>query len=132
MGEPDIPWLCNLFRKKYPTTYDAFATEGWFRNHVLKQAMLFVPVRTDNAFCITMLSTAPWIPAELEANVVAICADDNAIWEALHLLRHSIEWARFRKCGVWRMTSDTDTDLAMFARRLGATELSPRFSMRLT
>lgn len=131
MTEADVPWLCDLFRKKYPTTFDACSTEGWFRNTVLKQSILFIPIRTDNAFCISMLSTAPWVPAEFECNIIAICADDGALWEALKLLRHSIDWARKRKCAVWRMTSDTDTDLAMFARRLGAVEVSPRFSLRL-
>jgi hypothetical protein len=72
----------------------------------------------------------PWLPAEFEANVVAVCADDGGMWEALRLLRVSVEWGKRRKCSSWRLTSENN-DLAMLARRLGATEISPRFQMRL-
>ena len=53
------------------------------------------------------------------------------MWEAMKLLRASIAWARKRKCVRWRMSSDTDYDLAAMARRLGVNEESPRFTLNL-
>lgn len=129
LTEDDIPWMYDLTTRKYPQ-YDAVTTEGWFRNQVLKTPLLFLPQRTDNAFCITMLTFTPWI-ATPECTVVFICADDDAHWEAMKLMRSSIEWARKRKCNYWRVSSDTDNDLTMFARRLGVNEISPRFSLKL-
>lgn len=130
--EDDIPWLSALFAKRYATyPYDPVTAEGWFRNRVLKEPMLFLAQRTDNAFCISMLSVTPWIPADYETNVVVICAEDNAVWESLKLLRASIEWARLRRCKMWRMSSDTQNDVSLLAHRLGAEEISPRYVMRI-
>jgi hypothetical protein len=131
LTEDDVPWLYHLMRKKYSHRYDAITTEGWFRNLVLKQPMVYLPQRTNHAFCISMMTFVPWLPAEYECTVVCVCADDGSMWEAVKLIRSAIEWARKRKCMYFRMSSDTDTDLAAFARRLGAEEISPRFSIRL-
>jgi hypothetical protein len=78
-----------------------------------------------------MLSVMPWLPTEWEAHVIFICADADAGWEALKLLRASVEWSRKRKAAVWRICSETDCDLSALAKRLGADELSRRFSLRL-
>lgn len=132
LTEADIPWLFPLFKKRYTNyPYDPITCEGWFRNRVLKEPMLFLPQRTDRAFCISMLSVTPWIPANYETNVLIICAEDNAIWESIRLLHASIEWARLRRCTMWRMSSDTDHDVSILARRMGATEISPRYELRL-
>jgi hypothetical protein len=131
MTEADIPWLFYLCRKKYANTYDAIATEIWFRNTVLKNALIYCPQRTENAFCISNIYTMPWSSTEFEACVLFICADDGAHWEVMKLLRASVEWAKFRRCVAWRCASETDSDLTAFARRVGATELSPRFTIRL-
>jgi hypothetical protein len=72
----------------------------------------------------------PWTPAEFECNVIMVCSDHGGMWEALRLLRVSVDWARRRKCSEWRLTSEND-DLTMLAHRIGATETSPRFEMRL-
>lgn len=131
LSEHDIPWLLALARKRYAVEFDADSTTGWFRNICLKAPLLFHPVRTDNGFCITMLTVMPWLPTIWEAHVVLICVDHHAGWEALRLLHASVDWARRRKATVWRICSETDYDLAPFARRLGAEELSPRFTLRL-
>lgn len=127
--ENDVQWLISLGKKKYGLAYDYVTTEGWFRNIVLKSPLMFYPARTANAFIICMMSVEPWTPSDFVCNVVFICADDGAMWEAMKLLRASIEWAKQRKCKKWRLVSDTENDLAMMARRLGAKELSPRFNM---
>jgi hypothetical protein len=132
LTEADIPWLWHLCRKKYSHKFDANATELWFRNHVLKNSLLFLPQRTENVFCISNMYTMPWTPTEFEACVQFICSDDGAhVWEVMKLLRASVAWAKFRRCVAWRCASETDSELTMFARRVGATELSPRFTIML-
>jgi hypothetical protein len=129
LGESDIPWLIYLCKKRYAARYDQFGTEGWFKNTVLKQPGIFLPIRTDNAFSIALISFIPWTPVEIECNMCFICADDNCMWEALKLLRVTIDWARMRKCKRWRMCSDTEYDFSALARRLGANEISPRYTV---
>jgi hypothetical protein len=129
--EADIPWMLEVAAKRYPTDkFDLLSTETWFRNIVLKSPMIFLPIRTKNAFLVAMLCCVPWIPAEFETNIILVCADEGAMWEALRLLRVSVEWAKIRKCSSWRLTSEND-DLTMMARRIGANEISPRFQLRL-
>lgn len=129
--ENDIFWVVWLGRKKYPKNYDPAGAEGWLRNIVLKNPMMFFAERTQNAFCVSMMSVKPWTPSEQECNIAAFCCDDDAMWEGMKLIRDSIEWARNRKCVSWTVNSDTENDFTMLARRVGATELSPRFSIRL-
>ena len=131
LSEDDLPWLTDLCKRRYSDRYDEESTIGWFRNICLKSPLLFQPIRTDHAFCITMLSVMPWLPSEWEANVIFICADRHAGWEPLRLLRALVEWSRKRKSTYWRICSETDFDLAPLAKRVGAKELSPRFMMRL-
>lgn len=130
--EEDIPWIIELSVRRYGKDYDYATTEGWFRNIVLKQPVLFHPVRTEHAFCISMLSVLPWMPHLAECNVVFICADDGYMWEAMHLLRASIAWGRRRRCTMWRLSSETEYDVYQIAKRLGATEQSPRYGLKYT
>ena len=131
MTESDLPWMHELFAKRYAKHYDPICSEQWYLNVVLKNALIFYPARTQNAFAISMLSLVPWVPNEFECNVVAVCADDGGMWEAARLLRASVEWAKQRKAATWRICSETDVDLAQIARRVGATEVWPRFVLRL-
>jgi hypothetical protein len=131
MGLDDLPWLHQVCAARYPERFNPQSTEGWYRNIVLQSPLLFYPARTDHAFCISMLSLVPWFPNDLECNTIMICAEDGWMWHAIHLLRNSIDWARSRKCTVWRVSSETDYNFEPLARRLGCTSKSPRFSMRL-
>lgn len=131
MHEGDLPWLAYLCKKRYSHKYDQEGTEGWFRNIVLKAPLLFYPARTDNAFTVTMLSCVPWLPTEWAADMVFTCADNGAMWEVLSLLRASIDWARRRRASVWRIMSDTEYDVSALARRMGASEIMPRYVLRL-
>jgi hypothetical protein len=131
MTEEDIPWLRQLAIKRYTQRWDPISSETWFRNVVLKQPVIFHAVRTENAFAISLLSVPPWFPGEYACDLIFICADDGAMYEALHLIRASIEWARSRKCSIWRISSDTDHDLAPLAKRVGANEPTPRYVLRL-
>ena len=128
--EHDIPWLNYICKKRYSNRYDSSTTENWFRNIVLKSPMTFYATRMSDAFQISMLSVMPWLPAEPECIELFVCADDGKMWQALKLLRDSIDWARKRRCAMWRLSSDTDSDLVGLAKRLGATEISPRYTIR--
>lgn len=131
LSENDIQWLIFLGKKRYGSQYDYVTTENWFRNIVLKNPLMFHPIRLEHAFSIGMLSSVPWIPSESEYHIIFICADEGCLWEAAKLLRNSIDWARKRKCKRWRLSSDTEYDMFQLARRLGATEQSPRYSIEL-
>jgi hypothetical protein len=131
MTEADLPWINTLCRKRYPQTYSETETDLWYLNVVLKGPLMFFPARTADAFCITMLSATPWMIKSLEANVVFICADDGCLWQAMRLLRASIDWARRRQCTLWRITSETEYDLKPLALRLGAKEPRPRWELQL-
>jgi hypothetical protein len=129
--ELDVPWMVDLGNRRYGNQYDRFGTEMWFRNIVLRGPMMFWPARTDNAFCVAMISTTPWRPEAAECNVVLVCAEDGHMWEAIALLRASLAWAKRRKCSLWRLSSETDFDLASIAAKLGATEANVRYVKRL-
>lgn len=130
MRESDLPWLTYLCKKRYSHAYDPESTQAWFANIVLKSPLMFYAIRTADAFVITMLSIVPWLPNEIDANVIFVCADDDAMWQAFRLLRCSIEWAKRRRATLWRLSSDTDVDLRAIAKRLGATEIAPRYIHR--
>ena len=123
--------MLDLGRRRYSNRFDLMATEAWFRNIVLRAPLVFLPVRLESAFLIAALNIIPWVPGELEANVVLVVADDGAMWQALDLLRFSIDWAKKRRATEWRLTSETEVELGPFAKRLGAKELSPRYCLRL-
>lgn len=130
LTENDLPWLTYLCKRRYSNRYDSSATENWFRNIVLKSPLTFHYTRTDNAFQISMLSLMPWLPAEPECSVIFACAEEGYGWDVIRLMRDSIEWARRRRCTVWRLSSDTEVDFVALAKRLGCDEISPRYIMR--
>lgn len=122
----------DLCKRRYSNRYDQTTSEGWFRNIVLKAPLIFLPARLSDAFIISSVNVIPWLPGELEANCVMLCAEEGAMWQALRLLRFSIEWARNRRCVEYRLSSETGYDIAALAMRVGASELSPRYCVRLT
>jgi hypothetical protein len=131
MSEDDLPWLKRLCLSRYSHRYEPESTENWFRQLVMKNPLIFLAIRTDDAFLIALISCLPWLPSEFEVNVVMLCAEDGAGWQAVKLCRYCIDWARRRKCTVWRICSETDFNLGPIAKRVGATQLSDRYSLRL-
>ena len=129
MEDSDLPWLSALCKRRYSNKYDAYTTERWFIQKVLREPLLFYSVRSDDAFLIAILSYMPWLPADLEVNVIFVCAEPGAVWQAAELLRHSIDWAKRRGAKCWRLSSDTDFELAPLARRVGAKEAHPRMTL---
>lgn len=123
--------MVALAKRRYDEAYDFIGAEMWFRNIVLKSPMVYLPIRSQDAFAIGMLSTVPWRPQEVECNVVMVCADFGALWQAVTLMRATLEWAKRRKCIKWRVTSETDFDLGPIAIKLGAEKEPSRYVVRL-
>lgn len=123
--------MVELAKRRYPVNFDIRSAEGWFRQIVLKQPMVFLPIRTDDAFLVALVACVPWKPADLECNVALVCANDGKMWEALALIRDSIEWAKQRGCAEWHMSSETSYNLGPIAQRVGGEVCPPRYLVRL-
>lgn len=131
MVEEDIPWMSALAQARYPRHYDIEAAEMWMRNIVLRQPMVFYPIRTDHAFMVTLISMLPWLPGEPEASVIMLCAEDDHIWDGVKLARASLDWAYRRNCWRWGFNSDTDYNIGPIAQRMGLVERCPRYVVNI-
>lgn len=129
--EGDIPWMAALAERRYPRNYDIEAAEMWMRNIVLRQPMVFYPIRTDHAFMVTMVSLLPWTPGEPEAMVCLLCSEEGHIWDGVKLARASLEWALRRNCARWGFNSDTEFDIGPIVKRMGLVERCPRYVVNL-
>ena len=118
-------------RRRYTQTADAMALEAWFRGVVLKQPVIHLAVRSDNAFVIGVINVVPWIPGEMELALILVCADEGAMWELIELLRFSMEWAKLRRCTDWQISSITQFDFEPIAKRLGPVTVIPHYKLRL-
>jgi hypothetical protein len=129
--EDDIPWMAALAQRRYPRNYDIEAAEMWMRNIVLRQPMVFYPIRTDHAFMVTLVTLLPWTPGEPEANVCLLCSEEGWIWDGVKLARASLDWAMRRNCARWGFNSDTDFDIGPIVKRMGLVERCPRYVVAL-
>ena len=120
-----------LGRKRYPAEFDPIASIQWFLNSVLPNPLIYFSARTENAFAISHLHANPFRGGRIVVDIMFICADHGAMWEAVELGEASIAWARDHNAKAWQISSDTDIDLGPIARRLGCTEISPRYVLEL-
>lgn len=123
----------DLLRRRYPNNYDPMTAARWVKEHVIPSPLLYLGIRTDDAFLIALVNQMPWVPGENIIEVVSLCADDDPGWpfQTVKLLRASIEWARHRNAKAWRICSETHYDLEPLARRVGAHAVSPRYILEL-
>jgi hypothetical protein len=105
--------------------FDLNMCELWFRGEVLTSPM-YLPIRTSNAFLVALLQPTPWFPSNIECHVIILVSDEDAIWEAVRLLRYSVEYARLAGCSHWRYHWD-DGDAGVLVRRVGAKVDAPRY-----
>lgn len=112
----DAPWMLDISRRRFGSDFDQIACEGWFFTEVLPKYGLYLPIRTSNAFLIALLNSMPWEPSVLRAHVLLLVSDEDAVWEAIRLLRASVEWARSRKCKSWHYHWDEGDALTLCAR----------------
>lgn len=123
--------MADLAKRRYPANFDIEAAELWLRNIVMRQPMVFYPIRTDHAFMVTFISLMPWRPSEPEANVALLCSEEGWIWDSIKLARASLDWAYRRNCCKWGFNSDTEFDIGPIAKRMGIIELRPRYVVNL-
>jgi hypothetical protein len=126
-----MAWMRGLFTRRYPNNYDATTTEQWMREIVLRGPMQFQAVRTDDALCISLCTSYPWLPNDKEVSVIVILADLGKMWQTLPLLRCSIAWAKSRNATLWRFSSETPQDCVPLMKRLGVKQDTPRFKLEL-
>jgi hypothetical protein len=131
LTEDDLPWLVTLGKRRYSIAFDAFSTEMWFLNNVLKSPLIFFPARTDHAFTICMIITDAWLPGLRICNNLLLNSEEGAVWEEITLMRAALEWARKRQCAEYRIWSDTAVDLTAVAVRVGAQPTAVRHSVKL-
>ena len=63
---------------------------------------------------------------------MVLVAERGCHWQAIKLLRRTIEWAKERGCLRWFLSSDTNYDFAALARRVGAQYGAMRHCLVLT
>jgi hypothetical protein len=110
--------------------FDQITAEGWFTTQVLPTHGLYLPIRTPDAFLIALLNAMPWNLAKMEAIVLLLVTDEDAIWQGMQLLRASLHWAKMRKAAHWRYWWD-EGDAGVLARRIGAKLDNPRYRIDL-
>jgi hypothetical protein len=113
--------------RRYPKHYDIDTAAAWVINSVLKNPIQYYATRSSDAFQITNLTTTPWTPKTFKADIVAVCADHDKVWQLCELFRDSIRWARQRDAVAWRFQTDTEFDLAPIMKRLGIDTITPRY-----
>jgi len=127
----DVPWVRELFKKRFHN-FDVETAEAWYRNVVLPNPMLWLPIRSTHGFLTAFLKSVPWLPDQKICTVITVCCDEGKVWQALPLLRYSIAWARHRGAASWEYESDRpEIDIGPLAKRLGMTSREPRYCINL-
>ena len=114
----DIPWVMSLASERYKNGWDAGTSLV-----ALTQVMRTPTAgawRTDHAFLLVNCVSSAWYPKRVCCEVLALCDEEGHHWDAIKLLRHSIEWAKERGCANWSVRSDTHNELGALALRVGA------------
>jgi hypothetical protein len=122
--------MVRVMQGRFEGQMDGIASASWVRNNVLTNPLNFLCIRNEAGFLIATLYAWPWYPRQF-CNVIVVCVEQGKGWQALPLLRMSIEWARYRKAINWRYESDTPYDIAPLMKRLGVPEDSPRYKLDL-
>jgi hypothetical protein len=123
--------MVEVMQRRFNNNMDGMVCAAMVRSHVLSNPMQYLCVRTTGGFLIAVLTYEWWRPQDPICNVIVVCAEDGKGWDALALLRLSIEWARERKATVWRYESDTMFDIGPLMRRLGIEKTTPRYKLNL-
>lgn len=114
----DLPWILSLAHRRYTKTPDPGTSLSWLVRCL--QTPLALVIRSEGAFCTAIIETQAWWPGEPECHIAVLVADKGHHWEAITLLKTTISWARANGCARWYLSSETDFDFEMLARRVGA------------
>lgn len=127
----DVPWILSLAHRRYTKTPDPGTTLKWLMQ-VINSPNEALAIRSDHAFCVAIYSVPPWWPNEPEVHIAVLVADKGAHWQAIRLLKDTIAWARGRGCARWWLSSETDYDFEMLAKRVGARPRVMKYEVPLT
>jgi len=124
----DLPWAMSLGYRRYGA-YDPGKTLLYLAEVLSAPQALFI--RTDDAFLLAAIITPVWRSDGPECNVLALCSEPGAHWQAIRLLRRSVGWAKERGCRSWWFASETHYDISALAKRVGAVVAHPRYRIDL-
>lgn len=116
----DLPWVLSLGSRRYKDGDPGGALVA------LSQAMrspTALAIRSDYGFLVANINIVGWYPQKRNCYVLAVCVEEgHHSWDAIKLLRASVEWAKEQKCERWWFTSDLEheREVASLAERLGA------------
>jgi hypothetical protein len=114
----DLPWVLSLCHRRYTEPPDPGRLLAWVANTM--QSLDAYVIRNEVAFCVALCQHSPWYPDRRECDVTILVAEKGGHWQAIKLLRATIVWARARECRLWTISSQTEHDLTVLARRVGA------------
>lgn len=124
----DLPWMMSLAYERYGP-YDPGGTLLFLLESLRSPRALMI--RSEDAFLIAATVAPPWYPKQRECHVAFLCAKAGCHWQAIKLLRESVQWARLQGCVRWRFHSETDHDVGALCRRIGASPDTPRYRIDL-
>ncbi len=128
-SQDDIPFMLELGNERYAELeegYEPEAAERWLRAVVGAPAV--IAVRGEESCAIAFIVWPTWTPSASYCDLGAICARKHLRHplEPLRLLRAIDTKRRERGCSRFYIHSSF-TDLAPFARRLGAVPLTQSY-----
>lgn len=124
----DIPFLLELARETYPS-FDEGAASRWL-DKVLPNPDALI-LRTVSAAIVALAAAPAWMPHEKQCHIIFVLGYSRGVWDVIRLLRASQEWAREQGCSLWRFGADVPFDVGPLAKRVGASEDSPRYFLAL-
>lgn len=91
----------------------------------------FIGVRTDDAFGFASVSGIIWNPAERHGSQMFLGVRDNAVWQAVKIVRTMAEWCtEIMGAEDYHFGEATGMRMDIIAKRVGAVQNSPSFVYR--
>lgn len=117
----DVDWFIDLGLRRYPVDWSPIGTELWLRNIIASPATCLA-LRSDNAAIVVTVTSNRWTPNKFEALAQTVMAEEGCMWELFPLLRAAQDWAARKRCGKFKMATETAYDLGPIAKRIGLHE----------
>ena len=124
----DVPWIMSLGYSRYGP-YDPGPVLSHIIHLIRSDHALFI--RNDRAFAIGTLFVPPWRLTPPECNVLMLCSEPGAVWDAVRCLRRVVSWAKDKGCIKCWFGSETEYDISAVAKRVGGVQEQPRFRIDL-
>lgn len=126
----DIPAILAISRDSYTIVSDWEQTEAWMHRMINHPDCMFV--LSDNGYGVATLMAPFWAPGDLQGHMVILASRSGSSgMQGCALVRAMASWAKSRGAKVFRFGSETGIDLGPIARRLGARQNAPNYTMDL-